>query len=41
MEDIEDKASSHELITIMPYQPFSWDEGNVVTNVYQTMYSSF
>jgi hypothetical protein len=41
MEDREDKASSHELITTMPYQPFSWDEGNVVANVYQTMSSSF
>jgi hypothetical protein len=41
MEDREDKASSHELSTTMPYQPFSWDEGNVVENVYQTMSSSF
>jgi hypothetical protein len=41
MEDREDKASSHELSTTMPYQPFSWDEGNVVANVYQTMSSSF
>jgi hypothetical protein len=34
MEDREDKASSLELITTMPYQPFSRDEGNVVANVY-------
>jgi hypothetical protein len=41
MEDREDKASSHELITTKPYQPFSWDEGNVVVDVYQTMSSPF
>jgi hypothetical protein len=41
MEDREDKASSHELSTTMPYQPFSWDEGNVVVDVYQMMSSSF
>jgi hypothetical protein len=40
MEDREDKASSLELSTTMPYHPFSWDEGNVVANVYQTMSSS-
>jgi hypothetical protein len=40
MEDKEDKASSHELITTMPYDPFSWDEENVVVDVYQTMSSS-
>jgi hypothetical protein len=40
MEDREDKASSHELSNFMPYQPFSWDEGNVVADVYQTMSSS-
>jgi hypothetical protein len=41
MEDREDKASSHELITTKPYQPFSWDEENFVANVYQRMSSSF
>jgi hypothetical protein len=30
----EEKAFYHELITTKPYQPFSWDEGNVVANVY-------
>jgi hypothetical protein len=39
-EDREDKASSLEFSTPMPYQPFSWDEGNVVENVYHTMYAS-
>jgi hypothetical protein len=37
MEDREDKASSHELCTNMPYQPFSWNEGNFVADVYQMM----
>ena len=41
MEDRENKFSSHELITTKPYQPFSWDEGNVVAYVYQTMSSHF
>jgi hypothetical protein len=41
MEDREDKASSHELINYMPYHPFSWDKGNVIVDVYQTMSSSF
>jgi hypothetical protein len=41
MEDREDKASSHELINSMPYQPFSWDTGNVIVDVYQTMSSYF
>jgi hypothetical protein len=40
MEDREDKASSHELINYIPYHPFSWNEGNIVENVYQTI-SSF
>jgi hypothetical protein len=40
MEDREDKASSHELSTTMLYHPFSWEEGNVVADVYHTM-SSF
>jgi hypothetical protein len=40
MEDIEDRASSRQLITTKPYQPFSWDERNAITNVHQTM-SSF
>jgi len=34
MEDRENKASSHELITTKPHRPFSWDEGNVVASVY-------
>jgi hypothetical protein len=34
-EDREDKASSHELINSMPYQPFSWDTGNAIVDVYQ------
>jgi hypothetical protein len=29
------------LSTTISYQPFSWDEGNFVVDVYQTMYSSF
>jgi hypothetical protein len=37
MEDREDNDSFHELSTTMPYQPFSWDGGNVIANVYQTM----
>jgi hypothetical protein len=41
MEDREDKDSSRELITIIPYQLFSWDEGNVVEDVYQIMSSYF
>jgi hypothetical protein len=36
----EDKASSLELSTIMPYHPFSWDEGNLVENVYHNMSTS-
>jgi hypothetical protein len=40
MEDIEDKDSSHELITTNPYQPLSWDEVDVLVDVYQTMSSS-
>jgi hypothetical protein len=35
----EDKASSCELSNFMSYQPFSWDEGNVVVDVYQTIFS--
>jgi hypothetical protein len=34
MEDREDKASSHKLNNFMPYQYFSWDEVNVVVDVY-------
>jgi hypothetical protein len=37
----EDKASSHELINYMPYQPFSWDTRNVIVDVYQIVSSSF
>jgi hypothetical protein len=33
----EDKVSFLELITTIPYQNFSWDEGNSIENVYQTM----
>jgi hypothetical protein len=40
IKDREDKASSHELSNFMPYQHFSWDEGNDVVDVYQTMSSS-
>jgi len=36
----EDTTSSHELSNFIPYQPFSWDEGNVVEDVYQTVSSS-
>jgi hypothetical protein len=39
MEYREDKASSHELITTKTYQPFSWDEGNTIENVYQVVYA--
>jgi len=35
MEDREEKAYSHEYSTTTPYQHFSWDEGNVVADVYQ------
>jgi hypothetical protein len=41
MKDREDNASSHELITIKTYQPFSNYEWNVVVDVYQTMHSPF
>jgi hypothetical protein len=40
IEETEDNASSHELSSFVPYQPFSWDEGNVVEYVYQNMSSS-
>jgi hypothetical protein len=40
MEYKEVKASSYELINSMHYHFFSWHEGNVVVDVYQTMSSS-
>jgi hypothetical protein len=40
MKDREDKASSHELISFMPYQPFSWDESNAIEDVHYTMFST-
>jgi hypothetical protein len=41
MEDREDKVYSDELINSMPYQPFSWDIGNSIVDLYQSMSSSF
>jgi hypothetical protein len=41
MEDREYNASSHELITTKPYQPFSGDQGNDIEDVYQNMHSPF
>jgi hypothetical protein len=40
LKDKEDKASPHELSTTMHYDPFSWDEGNAIEDVYHTMSSS-
>jgi hypothetical protein len=40
-QEREDKTSSYERIKYMPYQPFPWDIGNVIVDVYQIASSSF
>jgi len=40
IEEGEDATPSHEFINFLPYECFTWDEGIVVANIYQTV-SSF